>query len=306
MERLEQVAGPFRILSIDGGGSLGVYTLGVLIELEKAIGGRLCDRFDLIYGTSTGSIIGSLLAMGRSACDVYDLYLEVAPAVMGQRRARGRTLHLTRQAESLFGSRNFDCMETRLGIVATDLETNGPMVFKSSADIAHGRKESFIPGFGCTVAQAVLASCAAYPLFKKQALETSVGTKVLVDGGFCANNPGLLALTDAIGPLEISRGRIRLLSLGTGKYPLKQGIIHKIGIIQTLTTLLTANAATIEWFRRLLFDDLATVRIDDAFASDTYRTNFLEADPSKLKTLHNLGRRSFGDREVQILALMRQ
>mgnify|MGYP003113584183 CR=1 FL=1 len=46
----------FRILSLDGGGAKGFYTLGVLHEIERMVGGPLCDRFDLIYGTSTGSL----------------------------------------------------------------------------------------------------------------------------------------------------------------------------------------------------------------------------------------------------------
>lgn len=54
----------FRVLALDGGGSKGFYTLGVLYELEAMLGCRLCERFDLIYGTSTGSIIGTLLALG--------------------------------------------------------------------------------------------------------------------------------------------------------------------------------------------------------------------------------------------------
>ena len=45
-----------RILTLDGGGSKGFYTLGVLHELEAMLGSRLHERFDLIYGTSTGSI----------------------------------------------------------------------------------------------------------------------------------------------------------------------------------------------------------------------------------------------------------
>ena len=45
-----------RILSLDGGGAKGFYTLGVFREIEGLIGGRLYERFDLVFGTSTGSI----------------------------------------------------------------------------------------------------------------------------------------------------------------------------------------------------------------------------------------------------------
>ena len=69
----------FRILSLDGGGAKGFYTLGVLHEIERMVGGPLCDRFDLIYGTSTGSIIGSLLALGRGVEEALVLELKNMP-----------------------------------------------------------------------------------------------------------------------------------------------------------------------------------------------------------------------------------
>jgi predicted acylesterase/phospholipase RssA len=56
--------GLYRILSLDGGGAKGFYTLGVLKEIEGMLGCPLYKRFDLIFGTSTGSIIGAL--RGRS------------------------------------------------------------------------------------------------------------------------------------------------------------------------------------------------------------------------------------------------
>lgn len=53
--------GPFRVLTLDGGGAKGIYTLGVLKGIEGMLGRPIHEGFDLIYGTSTGSIIGALL-----------------------------------------------------------------------------------------------------------------------------------------------------------------------------------------------------------------------------------------------------
>jgi patatin-like phospholipase/acyl hydrolase len=53
----------FRILSLDGGGAKGIYALGVLKGIEGMLGGRIYEHFELIYGTSTGSIIAALLAL---------------------------------------------------------------------------------------------------------------------------------------------------------------------------------------------------------------------------------------------------
>ena len=44
----------FRILSLDGGGAKGVFNLGILREVEAISKRRLCEEFDLIYGSSTG------------------------------------------------------------------------------------------------------------------------------------------------------------------------------------------------------------------------------------------------------------
>src|SRR5437868_15526570 len=62
---------PFRILSLDGGGAKGFYTLGVLHEIEALLGKPLSGSFQVIYGTSTGSIIASLLALGHSVDEIY-------------------------------------------------------------------------------------------------------------------------------------------------------------------------------------------------------------------------------------------
>ena len=64
--------GPKRILSLDGGGVRGIATLAYLKKLEDLLrerhGGRadfrLCHYFDLIAGTSTGSIIAAAMAQG--------------------------------------------------------------------------------------------------------------------------------------------------------------------------------------------------------------------------------------------------
>ena len=51
--------------------------------------------------------------------------------------------------------------------MATHIEYAKPMIFKSNDLQAHGRKGSFESGFGSTISDAVLASCAAYPFFNK-------------------------------------------------------------------------------------------------------------------------------------------
>jgi len=66
---------PCRILSLDGGGAKGFYTLGVLAQVEALLNKEpLCNHFDLIFGTSTGAIIAALLSLGYSVKDILSLY----------------------------------------------------------------------------------------------------------------------------------------------------------------------------------------------------------------------------------------
>lgn len=82
------------------------------------------------------------------------------------------------------------------------------MIFKGYKAQAHGRKDTFVPGFGCTIADAVRASCSAYPYFQKCTIKTSTGNEIeLIDGGYCANNPTLYAIADAVRALRKSPQR---------------------------------------------------------------------------------------------------
>jgi uncharacterized protein len=57
----------FQILSLSGGGYLGLYTAKVLAGLEEEMGGHTADHFDLIAGTSVGGIIGLVDTGGNHA-----------------------------------------------------------------------------------------------------------------------------------------------------------------------------------------------------------------------------------------------
>ncbi|MEC4819086.1 MAG: patatin-like phospholipase family protein [Scytonema sp. PMC 1069.18] len=65
---------PFRILSLDGGGIRGVIAATILAEVEKRISQPLNKYFDLIAGTSTGSILGAAIATGRKSEEIVELY----------------------------------------------------------------------------------------------------------------------------------------------------------------------------------------------------------------------------------------
>ena len=76
---------PKRILALDGGGVRGALTLSYLARIESLLRARygdsdlrLCDYFDLIGGTSTGAIIATGLAIGKTVAELQDLYRRLA------------------------------------------------------------------------------------------------------------------------------------------------------------------------------------------------------------------------------------
>src|SRR5271170_4659677 len=87
-QHLDRTRSPKRILSLDGGGIRGILTLGYLGAIEDLLRGRtgnpnllLCDYFDLIGGTSTGSIIAAGLACGMKVDDLKRVYLQLGANV---------------------------------------------------------------------------------------------------------------------------------------------------------------------------------------------------------------------------------
>jgi uncharacterized protein len=206
----------FRILSLDGGGAKGFYTLGILHEIEAMLGGKpLCKSFQVIYGTSTGSIIASLLALGHSVDEIYKLYCDHVPTIMSRYGKREKTRALRAAAAAVFKKQNFSAFKTDIGIVATHSDIERPLIFKTREYQAFGRREGFVAGFGCTIADAVVASCSAYPFFEKTSIDTANNQHFeLIDGGYCANNPTLYAIAEATAALEITRSDLRVVSLG--------------------------------------------------------------------------------------------
>ena len=297
--------GLYRILSLDGGGAKGDYTLGVLKEIEGMLGCPLYKRFDLIFGTSTGSIIGALLAIGCEVDQIHELYKSHVVSIMAQRKPAAKTAALARLANDVFKDRKFEAVKTAVGIVTTKWIIHRPMIFKGSVAQAHGRTGTFSPGFGCTIGDAVQASCSAYPYFDRKTVTTHTGDKIeLVDGGYCANNPTLYAMADAIGPLNILRDDIRVVSIGVGEYPepkpkffTKARWIRYLLSVQLLQRTLEINTQSMDQLRAILFKDVPTARISDAYTQPEMATDLFEHDLEKLNILWQRGRESFAKQE---------
>ena len=296
-----------RVLTLDGGGAKGFYTLGVLKEIEAMVGCPLHQKFDLVFGTSTGAIIASLIALGHRVDSILELYRKHVPTVMSERTAAARSRALRNLATEVFGNAAFTDVKTGIGIVTAKWLTERPMIFKGSVAQAHGRVGTFVPGFGVSIADAVRASCSAYPFFERTVVRTAMGEDIeLVDGGYCANNPTLYAIADAVHALRRERNDIRLVSVGVGTYPdPKPGLLmwfakKYLVSVQLLQKTLEINTQSMDQLRQILFHDVPTIRISDSYVTPEMATDLLEHDLEKLGVLFQRGRESFASREKQL------
>jgi len=302
----------YRILSLDGGGAKGFYTLGVLKEIEAMLNCPLHKRFDLVFGTSTGAIIAALIALGHSIDEIHDLYKQYVPTIMSKRTRKGRTSALSYLAKEVFGDRTFKDVKTGVGVVAAKWVTEKPMIFKSSIDQAHGSKGTFTPGFGISIADAVEASCSAYPFFDRKFITTALGDEVeLIDGGYCANNPTLYAIADAVKALGKAHGDLRVVNIGVGVYPSPKkwymNAIKKIPFnsIDLLQKTLEINTQSMDQLRTVLFQDVPTIRVNETFSQPEMATDLLEHDLKKLNILRQRGRESFATCEDMLKEFLR-
>lgn len=303
---------PYRILSLDGGGAKGFYSLGVLREIEGLIDKPLAEGFDLIFGTSTGAIIAALLAQGHSVDQIHGLYKEHVPRIMQRKKPSEKSKALSELADEVFGDAMFDSVKTGVGIVTTKWVIERPMIFKGNIAQAHGRVGTFVPGFGVPIGEAVQASCSAYPFFDRKTVVTATGDQVeLVDGGYCANNPTLYAIADATRALGLPPESLRVVSVGVGNYPEpKPALFDKMRwakyllSVQLLQKTLEINTQSMDQLRAILYKHVPTVRISDTFEKPEMATDLFEHDAVKLSILRQRGVESFASREAEIKQLM--
>jgi uncharacterized protein len=298
----------FRILSLDGGGAKGFYTLGALKEIEALVECRLCEKFDLIYGTSTGAIIAALLGLGKSVDEIDALYRKHVVTVMARWLPSQKTAALEALAADVFGELKFDAFKTDMGIVGTRWVEERPIIFKTNRRQVVLGRASFEPGFGSSIGDAVVGSCSAYPFFKKKFVTTGHGEKIDVrDGGFVANNPILYAMVDATEALGFARKDVRAVSIGVGEYPppkLPARSLRKwasrLPPMVFLQKTMEISAQSMDQLCKVLFHEVEIVRIHNRYTQPEMATDMLEVNPEKLGLLWQRGRDSARDAEGRL------
>lgn len=197
-----------KILTIDGGGVLGLIPLTILAEYEKAIGKPLYQVFDMIAGVSTGSIIAAGISKGMSAEDLKQLYLKEIPTIFGKPKPSWMIWWPKYDANVLESMCikyfNFDLKDSKnlfmLSSVRISEQGIAPKFWKSWKDN--------LKAYDC-----IIASCSAPTYFKPR----TIGNEVFCDGGVAANDISTCALVEAIrmtGSMDH-----QILNLGTHTAP---------------------------------------------------------------------------------------
>ena len=207
----------FYILALDGGGTRGVYSAQVLARMEDTLKVPIRDCFDLIAGTSTGSIIAGAAAAGIPLQDVVELFEEHTSHVFPKRGLRLGLLRSKYSRKPLEEVVRKCLPDVTLGEIATPLlvtssnvSTGGVHVFKSRYLEELG--EPYVRDRDVPLVDAILASSAAPSFFDPLQLDESL----LADGGLWANNPSILAVAEAISKFHRKVEQIHILSVGTG------------------------------------------------------------------------------------------
>jgi uncharacterized protein len=228
-----------RIISIDGGGYLGLATASFLQAVEHRQGMTAAARFDLFCGTSTGAIIALALAAGKTANEVVALYERLGPCVFKPKpvrkgnigllldflehraHARHDNAPLRSALDQAFGRLTLgDLREAgkRVLITAFNVSAGGPRIFKTNHApelVLHDRY---------TVTDVALASSAAPTYLPLVELPDPVSgiPERFCDGGMVTNSPALLGYAEAVSALGCRAEDVEILSLGTPRSDLAE------------------------------------------------------------------------------------
>ena len=296
----------FHILAIDGGGVRGIYPAHVLAKLEQTRGKSVADCFDLIAGTSTGSIVAGAAAADVEMKKVVDLFEGEAASVF-PKRSFSKGMFSSKYSHEPLAEVIRSCVpHLRLGQVSTPLlitssniSAGGVHVFKSGYLKKLG--EPYTRDGSVLLADAILASCAAPTYFDPNQVRDSL----LADGGLWANNPSIIALVEAVSKFRQPIEQIHVLSIGTGHsssfYRQRKlwGLLTGWGRQKLVSYVLDLQSQASTNMTKLLLGD-RHVRLDPKI--ETWQLDDVES----METMKAIADRDFTHRSQEINEILRR
>jgi len=276
-----------RILSLDGGGIKGVFSLQILAAIEALFRAEdqkpdlvLADKFDFFAGTSTGAIIASCLAWGMPVAQIEDLYLRCSAETFTKQRwymrwkskyqsaplAQLLTQHFTETAggePALLGSSR---LRKLLLIVMRNASTGSPWPVSNNPHAAFNNPALPDCNLNIPLWKLLRGSTAAPVFFAPEAIHMGSQEFLFVDGAMTPfNNPTLIAVFMATLPAyglswPAGRDALHVTSIGTcstrAKMPKRVAAdVHMIDAIKYLApALIGAISAEQDFVCRVLGD----------------------------------------------------
>lgn len=228
---------PRRLLSIDGGGLCGLIPAQALMLMEQQLDvltgdpQPLCNRFDLIGGTSTGAILAAGLALGMKAKQLRDFYVKLGPEIFKKVFLPEQFWHkypsdpIEKHLKNTFGEATTlgdSRLRTMVLLVTKNTTLGNNWFFTNNPKNRFFKNNAKIPLWNV-----VRASSAAPTYFPPHAfaIPDDTGqpqTYEFIDGGVSSyNNPSLQVFLEATIPeygvgWPMGTDNLLLLSLGTG------------------------------------------------------------------------------------------
>ncbi len=238
------------ILSLDGGGIRGVFSLEILLRIEELLRDHfkapklvLADHFNFFAGTSTGAIIATGLSWGMSVEEILGLYVQNATTIFQPvpwYRPVKRFLISRYQAKPLsdFLQRTFSedgkgevpalldtkRLRTLLLVVMRNHSTGSAWPITNNPLAKYNQPDLPDCNMKVPLWKLVRASAAAPVYFDPEEIMLGDRRQVFVDGAITPyNNPALIAALTAILPCyrlcwETGPDKIRLISVGTIRF----------------------------------------------------------------------------------------
>lgn len=195
-----------KILSIDGGGIKGIIPCMILQKIEERTKKPISALFDVIAGTSTGGILTLGLTVPNqdgkpqySASDILDLYKDKGSQIFPTTpfedikaifRPKFDVRGLERLLESYFGNNQLNDVLTNVFITTYDIHARKPFYFSSRLAKKYPKENFLLKDIG-------RSTSAAPTYFKPHHINELDAVNGMVDGGVFANNPAVLAFTEA-------------------------------------------------------------------------------------------------------------
>jgi patatin-like phospholipase/acyl hydrolase len=231
----------FRVLCLSGGGLRGIFQSELLAGLHRNYG-PFWNGFDLIIGTSTGSLIAAGLHQGVDPDRISEHYRRLGPLIFPQSLSwnldhtknaliaavnlrtsgavfRHTSIRLRKLLERVLGAETkFRDKKSNadLAVTATDL-ANGKVRVFSPITWSHDQDMRIVDTLiASTAAPGLLPCCEIEDFVSDGAGGVSKQKRCYVDGGIWAFSPILPAVVLAHSNLGIPFNEMRILSIGAG------------------------------------------------------------------------------------------